>query len=257
MKLLTYNIFTGGQPDRLSLLQEAVHSVDADIVCLQETNGFDSFDGAILKSFGHSLGYKHYAFAPCGTAGKNYSVSTYARLPIQHSEPIPNLRHAGLITCFPRGLAVCNVLLSHASENERLDELRRVTNLLAGYERRLICGDFNMLSPWDAYDSSLPDTFNEHQRSRFTTNGNLEMRASAYIAAQGYRDAAQIVEKKNEWTVRTKSSASEGHPAQARLDYVFVSPSLASQVKDMEVIKNELTDRASDHYPVMVGFEDR
>ncbi len=255
MKLFTYNIFTGGQPDRLSLLQEAVHSADADIVCLQETNGFDAFDGAILRSFGNSLSYPYYAFAPCGTVGKDYSVSTYARLPIQHSEPVPGLRHAGLITCFPRGLAVCNVLLSHASENERLDELRRVTNLLAGYEQRIICGDHNMLSPWDAYVSSLPDTFNEQQRSRFTTNGNLEMRAASYMAAQGYRDAAQMANARGEWTVRTKGSTSEGHPLQARLDYVFLCPQLASRVKGMEVLRTELTDKASDHYPVLVAFD--
>ncbi len=255
MKLLTYNILNGGQPDRLPLIREVVHSLDADIVCLQETNGFDALEGAILKSFGHSMGYHCHAFAPCGTLGKNYSVATYAKSPIISSEAIPGLRHAGQVVLLKGGLAVCNVLISHVSEDERLRELRLVANFLAPYENKIICGDFNMLSPWDKYDPSLLDTFNEKQRSRFAAGGKLEFRAALYMAEQHYRDAAQIAGAKGEWTVRTKGSASEGHPLQARLDYVFVCNSLAPKVRSMEVIRAGLTDKASDHYPVLVDFD--
>ena len=37
-----------------------------------------------------------------------------------------------------------------------------------------------------------------------------------------------------------------------RLDYIIVSESLKNKVSSYEVIKNDLTERTSDHYPVLV-----
>jgi len=37
-----------------------------------------------------------------------------------------------------------------------------------------------------------------------------------------------------------------------RLDYIFVSESLVPCLQSYTVVKNELADKASDHYPVVV-----
>ncbi len=256
MKILTYNILNGGQPDRLPLILEVIASAQADIVCLQETNGFDALDRALLKSVAKVLDCPYYAFAPCETVGRNYSVSTYARLPIQQQVPLPAFQYAGIVTFFRDTLAVCNVLLSSTSDDERIGELRQATKAVASGEKRIICGDHNMLSSWDSYNPALPGTFNEKQCSRFTKAGTLEIRAAQFLAAAGYQDVAEIVGVKGEWTVRTRMSTAEGHPLQARLDYAFVSPSLAEKVRHLEVIRTPQTDCASDHYPVLVTFDE-
>jgi len=43
--------------------------------------------------------------------------------------------------------------------------------------------------------------------------------------------------------------------AELRLDYIFVSDSLRENVASYSVVKNALTDKASDHYPIVVSLD--
>ena len=240
------------------LIQQIIASLQPDVLCLQETNGFDSLDQRLLKTFGHKLQYPYHAFSACGTQGKNYSVATYTRFPITRFETLPGFRHAGLITAIdtPKAkVVVGNVLLSDKSDDERINELRIATNALESSESKIICGDHNMLSSWDSYATFLVKTFNEKQRTRFTKEDRLDFRAAQYLATVDYKDVAEITRTKDAWTVRTKMSTAEGHPNCARLDYFFVSPSLVNKVRSLQTLRTTHTDRASDHYPVLLTLE--
>ncbi|MDO8556324.1 MAG: endonuclease/exonuclease/phosphatase family protein [Nanoarchaeota archaeon] len=252
VRILTYNILTGGSNGRLSMIQDVVRAVDPDVVCLQEANGFSADNDWLLQECGRQLEYPYYALAGCGTAGKDYSVVTYAHVPVL-SESLPGFRHAGLLTHFDSWV-LCNVLLSDKSDDERLKELSTLVKRCEGLNVVLV-GDHNMLSPFDEYDPALPLTFNEKQSARFVRDGKLDFRAARFLARSQYKDVAQVLSQKQEWTVRTPMSQTLAHPLQARLDYVFVAAQLVPYVKSLEVLRNEKTAVASDHYPLVFDID--
>ena len=55
-------------------------------------------------------------------------------------------------------------------------------------------------------------------------------------------------------TVPTDCNADENHAFKARLDYVFVTANLVPYIVSASVIKDVLTNKASDHFPLTVDF---
>ena len=89
------------------------------------------------------------------------------------------------------------------------------------------------------------------QLKKFTTDGKLRFDAIGKILAQGYVDSSVRLGKNQEYTAPTTINEYAAH-SNMRLDYMFLSESLLPHLRKYEVVKNELTDKASDHYPVVV-----
>lgn len=70
----------------------------------------------------------------------------------------------------------------------------------------------------------------------------------------GYIDSALELNKNLENTVPTFANEDNAH-SNFRLDYIFLSESLVPHLKNYEVVKNSLTNKASDHYPVTVTLQ--
>jgi exonuclease III len=115
-------------------------------------------------------------------------------------------------------------------------------------------GDMNSLSPDDGYDQAIIRGFNDMQLKKFTTDGELRFDAILKILSTEYTDSAVKLKKNKEYTVPTTINEHSAH-SNMRLDYVFLSQSLVSYIQDYKVVKNKLTDRASDHYPVVVELQ--
>jgi endonuclease/exonuclease/phosphatase family metal-dependent hydrolase len=74
------------------------------------------------------------------------------------------------------------------------------------------------------------------------------------IKKAGYLDAAVITQKEQIHTVPvTQDSDVVYHDL--RLDYVFLSNSLAERTVDYRVIINEITRVCSDHYPIIAYIQ--
>jgi len=54
--------------------------------------------------------------------------------------------------------------------------------------------------------------------------------------------------------VPTPANKDAAHAAELRLDYAFTTPKLARLVTSYQVLKDESTDRASDHYPICIAL---
>jgi len=66
-----------------------------------------------------------------------------------------------------------------------------------------------------------------------------------------YLDSGYLSGKVNVFTAPTEVNEYNAH-TNMRLDYIFISKSLKSYLKSYEVIKNALTQKASDHFPVLL-----
>ena len=89
------------------------------------------------------------------------------------------------------------------------------------------------------------------QLKKFTTDGKLRFDAISKIISNGYVDCAVRLGKNKEYTAPTSINEYSAH-SNMRLDYIFLSESLIRHLKGYKVIKSDLTEKASDHYPVVV-----
>jgi endonuclease/exonuclease/phosphatase family metal-dependent hydrolase len=118
----------------------------------------------------------------------------------------------------------------------------------------ILAGDFNTLSPDDPERNNFWGIPTHHRARHLTPDGHLETRPMDDFRMYGLQDIAVRLGKNKETTVPTDGFA-EGEFARVRLDYFLASADLAEKFVSYEVLKNPLTDVASDHYPILAEIE--
>jgi endonuclease/exonuclease/phosphatase family metal-dependent hydrolase len=112
---------------------------------------------------------------------------------------------------------------------------------VAGYENQILLGDLNSISLDDDYELETLQV-----EPRFDVTNMLN---------QDYVDIASYLELDDKITHPTASNKHPDYTMPIRIDYIFVTPSLAPRVKDLAVIKTETSEQASDHYPMIATIE--
>ncbi len=260
---MCYNIYRGGKEGKISripLIEQVIKAESPDFLAFQEANDFERDNCRMLKDISKNSGLPYTALAEGSLtkSGKQYHAASFSRYPFKQIEDWKGqLRNAALTALFstPLGeIAIYNVHLSPGTEDERLKELELILFKSSQYSQSVLLGDLNSLSPQDAYPSGLSSQFNEAQQRKFLAGGQLQTRVIQRILERGYKDSAVCLGL-NVTTVPTGSNQDKGNKAPLRIDYVFVSPSLVDKIKEMRVVKNEISEKASDHYPLIAVFE--
>lgn len=253
MKVMTYNILDGAV-DTLQEIVEVVKKESPDYLTLNEANTFASGDNKILKVFAQETNFPYFDIALSGEY--DYHVAVLSKYPFKSVNKLQPLARACLITLIdsPLGeLSIASLHLTPYSEDLRHPEIDLILDFQKEYPNKILMGDMNSLSKNDGYDERIIADFNKTQIKKFTGNGKLRFDAIDKILSTGYQDSAVLLGKNKETTVPTPSNNDSSH-AQMRLDYIFLSNSLSTHLSSYEVIKNELTNKASDHYPVVIEF---
>lgn len=255
MRVMTYNILRGGG-ERLPLLEDAVRAERPDILALQEANDF-TYDR--LCVFGNAVGLRYCAIAEGNLTGRGhrYPVAVLTHYGMRSTQTFQHcFHHAGLHAALrtEQGiLSVCAVHLHPHSEKDALQELSAVIASQACHDDALICGDFNSLSQDDWYPDGMVKRFSTALMERFTRNGRLCYDVIKSVKQAGYIDAAARRNARQP-TYPSPVSRHYSDGLKFRIDYVFAKPSLARRVRAARVVNDELTRKASDHYPVVVDF---
>jgi endonuclease/exonuclease/phosphatase family metal-dependent hydrolase len=121
----------------------------------------------------------------------------------------------------------------------------------------LLTGDFNSASPHDPEPDSF-ESLAAHHRARYLADDlrTADRSVLSHLEAAGWVDIGHALQGSGLPTVPTPGFAGTEF-AVMRCDYVLASPSLAPHARSYEVIRNDATGMASDHYPVMATFEIR
>ncbi len=254
MKLMTYNILDGAEAT-LPTVIEVINKEQPDYLTINEANTFAKNNNSILNEIGEktNLPYVHVALS----GEYDYHVAVLSKYPFKELREIKPLMRACIVAVVDTELgpiSIASIHLTPYSEDLRLPEINLIINSQKDYENRILIGDMNSLSKNDGYDEDMISHFNETQINKFTTDNHLRFDVIDTILSSKYLDTALLFGKANEYTVPTPANKDKSH-ANMRLDYIFVSDSLRNNVKDYSVVKNDLTDRASDHYPVIVKLE--
>lgn len=254
MKLMTYNIFDGGQ-ERLQFITEAVKRESPDYLTINEANEFSDNNNKTLRDFAEKINLPYFDISLSGEY--DYHVAIFSKYPFRSLKKITPLMRACLVAELETELGTLSVASFHLApytEDLRLPEIDLIIKFQSGIAKSILMGDMNSLARVDGYSSEIIKDFNDLQIKKFTTNGKLRFDVTDRILSSGYYDCALEFKRNKENTAPTTLNEANAH-GHMRLDYIFISKSLLPNLADYKVIKNDLTDKASDHYPVAIELK--
>jgi len=251
MKIMTYNIASGGidsNGSRVEQIIKVINDENPDFLAIQEADNFEKDDFALLKriSTETNLPYFELSHGQEYEDGVSYHVVSLCKTPIKNPDVFIDapFSHAGLATTIdsPVGeITLCNIHLHTRCEDHRLKAMNTVLEYLSKFEKCIILGDYNALSRTDQYDDLTTNEFTHYDLHRFEATD---------LFNEHFVDTARFLQKNS---MRTHPTIGMGHPISktpVRIDYIFVTDPLVSNLKDTRVIKTSTTEIASDHYPV-------
>lgn len=255
-KVLSYNVYEGFQHNPLIQADFIgwVKNIDPDLVAFQE---MDQFTQNTLEEFAAKYGHSYAVLLkPDGVP-----VALTSKYPIEHVEKIVENMHHGFLIAKINNINVIALHLSPFSylkrQQEILDILSRADQLPKG-EQTLILGDFNALSVTDStvYNETYVTRMKEIEASNsytiYLNNGRIDYSVTGAVKKAGYTDMIAMLHNEFQYTIPTVKYKSK-YPM--RIDYVWANSLLRNKVKSVEIIRDDVTDRISDHYPVVAIFD--
>lgn len=263
LKIISYNVYNGMKLDESEGKQKYIDwakAQDADIIAWQEMNFFTREK---LEKFAASYGHKYAVLlkeSPNDPAF--FPVAITSKYPIVNvNKVVDNLWHGALFA----DVGNYHFVITHMNPfwtAKRIDEINLIIDSIKysrdPNEKWIIAGDLNSFSPADKPDydkSTLLEDIKEKQKKRpildNLVNGQLSYTVQQNLLDAGYIDALKIKHKEFISTAPTKVFYDQAS-VPLRYDYIYVSPPLKENVIDVKVIKDDFTDKYSDHYPVQM-----
>ena len=182
-------------------------------------------------------------------------VVCLSRYPLQDEYLFPDytFKYAALSVVIdsPLGkISICNIHLHAHSGDERVSagdvrarEAGVVLSYQSKYNKHIILGDFNSLSRSDNYGDLSAREFTWYDLARFEATDLFNM---------FHTDAVAHINVNDRNTHPTIGVTHRISKTPIRIDYIFLTPSLSTHIKNAKTIKTPTTEKASDHYPVVV-----
>ncbi len=236
--------------DRLECAKEVVAAEKPDILVVTEA----CF--AAKNSYREILDYKRafkFQYAGYGQWQDEWGNMVLSKFPVKFE-----VKNAGARTMLRTEISIDNKVL-HLDVIHPLPSEGDASKIL-GYHQALnprvtpyiLTGDFNALSDEDAYDrKQLIKAFKEFDKfPEESVNRLLDISFIPWLRKTKLIDAMPFNERKP--TIPT-SLISKDKLSSMRLDYFFVDEDV--DVVSAKTIQNELTEKASDHYPICMTIK--
>lgn len=264
LNVLTWNTLFGGRDgndDRRAKAQvQLINEIRPDVFLMQEAKGFDANGGAWLYALEQQTGLRGFlAVAP--RTGQNIAIFIREPLrPLSFDGDGAHFHHtlATLKVALPGSDQPITFISAHLCPNGPEVRRREAAYLAvhaAPEKLTLITGDFNSASPHDPEPEDWP-ALAPHHRARYLAEDlkGIDRTVLAHLEAAGWVELGQQLDPAKVPTVPT-AAYRDAEFATMRCDYLLASGALASMAKSYQVIRNDITDMASDHYPVLMTFE--
>lgn len=248
LRLVSYNILEGMKLDQTAGktgLAAWVRSMNPDILALQEANKFtqESLE-RLAASYGHSYVVTNIK------KGDNYPVALTSKYPVEVVAKITEGVSHGAIHVRIKGVNIVVLhLWPHATGSNGYPDgnsyrMGEITAFLdgtlkahPGENRWLMMGDFNSVSPLDIDD--LPGGV------------GLNYDVHTKILGSGYHD---LMRSYRGYFIPSCPTAAFAGGNDTRIDFIYGSSAMLSDMTCVETIRDDFTDTRSDHYPLMTEF---
>lgn len=248
LRLISYNILEGMKLDQTTGKTELaawVRSMNPDILALQEANKFtqESLE-RLAASYGHPYVVTNIK------KGDNYPVALTSKYPVEVIAKITEGVYHGAIHVRIRGVNIVVLhLWPHATGSNGYADgnsyrMAEITAFLdgtlkahPGEVRWLMMGDFNSVSPLDADD--LPGGV------------GLNYDVHTKVLGSGYHD---LMRSYRGYFIPSCPTAAFAGGNATRIDFIYGSSAMLSDMTCVETVRDDFTDTRSDHYPLMTEF---
>jgi len=265
MRIVSWNLLNGGQDgistERLDRVISMLRVQNPDVVLLQEANGFAVEGQRLLHHLENSLDMRGFlAIAKTG-----YHLATYVRrgqAVRSHEIDSTNFFHTmlkvELLLAEATSLHLINAhLCPHASQVRLIEAqhlVRYARHGTAG-DHVLIGGDFNSLDPHQDHCEALKQ-MPPHYRVRYLMPGDDQQADTRVGRSLEFAGLIDIGYQRGDqsYTIPTHLPVYGADFGRLRLDYMYLSPAFADLATDYSVIRTDLTDECSDHYPIMIDI---
>lgn len=272
LKILQYNVREGFrntkapyslEKERLVAAKKLVKKEKPDILVLNESYFNQAYLGEgvddLVIDYAKEFGFKHVINVRCEQGLNPYSGSTLlSKFPIVETVDKTNNEIVFFSNKVLIGKTIINLDVVHlqviplVSAKKQAELLKqRIPKIKKNH---LVTGDFNSLSPLDNYDEKA--LYNNHQvfskKGKSTVTELLKRTAIKEMLKKGFIDTYKEVNKEFNYTIPT-DLLSKNKTTGIRIDYLFSSKEF--KVKSSEIIKNKITEMASDHYPTITYLE--
>lgn len=255
-KILSYNILEGLKGDSTveAEFAEWVKKIDPDIIGFQEMNNFTQ---AKIQKFAAQYGHNYAVLSKT----EGYPVALTSKYPIVNVQKVTDNMHHVYLVANINNINVIVIHFSPSSYQKRQMEVKEIlarADLFPENEMTLILGDFNSLSERDAAFYGKEDLNAQKEREkkeshiRNLNNGQFDYSVINAIEKAGFQDILlkfHLDFQPTFPTVKYKAIISK------RIDFVYVNPELGKTAISADIIRDNVTDNISDHYPVFVTFD--
>jgi len=260
MKVVSYNILRGGQfeaGNRLGQIVDFLADQNPTICGLFECDHFQGNEGKISRIFEHELNRKlvlHRSRSK-SNIGLLYDPSVMTLLQALTFDRF--MYHGLLAADFDYNGIQLRFVLAHLnpySAELRLIESQILTQIAVRSSNTLIMGDFNSPPPGTQLEI---ENFKATFRARVTNEKHhLDTRSLEHILANDFFDLWKSKHpEKEEGTYPTPLGGKDrNYPEPLRIDYFFGSSLFEKTCDSCEVIRNDILDHTSDHYPIVANF---
>lgn len=258
--VISYNVWNGfeSQDQRRDTFVRWAKGQNADVIAFQELNNFTQASfSELAKGWGHP-----YAVI-CKESG--YPVGISSRYPITNVYKLKKDMHHGCLYAEVKGISFFVVHFSPFSSEKRLQEAANVFKILKEKQKlnklTAVLGDFNAFSPKDSlfYSSAFTrDSMHLAEKSNkilqnLNEDNEIDYKVLHHFLDAGFSDGFSLFHKTFD-----NSYPSKVYPVPvsglSRIDHVLISEKLKEKCKRTAIIKDDVTDSLSDHYPVKAIF---
>jgi endonuclease/exonuclease/phosphatase family metal-dependent hydrolase len=263
IKIMQYNILEGFtreinnttiyQEYRKEAVLKTVKEFDPDILVLCEACFSPSHKKVIkkykiLNDYAKIFNYKHYFY---GQTDKRGGSAILSKFPLKATDySLNRLSFIRSRIKIKKKDVNLDVVHPHPKLTDS-DKMRFISSVVRDSTRPyILAGDFNALSPLDKYNKNkLIRGFKLFRPNDAidAVEDALECKAISFVMKSGLKDTFKEKHKETVYTVQTKLFK-HIKDAAMRLDYIFCSRDF--KIVESGIIKNETTDKASDHYPI-------
>lgn len=247
------------EPKREKLAKTLIEQENPDIIVLTEACWLQETQSKIRKNYSKIFKYKYYAYG--NDLGKDtdrdidWGISVLSKYPIVKWENFC-IKHTRWIRAWIKiGKKTLMLDAVHPDPSHREFQRKQCFKTIIRDMQKpyIIAGDFNAFSHQDTYNKNrlikgFRESFKpeEKHKARELVNSILTSQVTRLLVNSGLKDTYKVKNKKFDYTYHTKLSRNKYD--HSRIDYIFCSKDI--KIIDAGIIKNELVEEASDHYPI-------
>lgn len=265
IKIIWYNIRNGFSKEQTPFIQrqsckkavsKLLNKENPDILVLGEAFFWSFAKTEKIKDYNKFFDKLYRIYAPAEKSFK-HSPILISKFKINYYKDKSKYHKQFLQTKMQTGEKEISIDTIHPSpqlsKKENMKFLKRVTKGKNG--NYILVGDFNVASPEDKYDKKkLIKNFEEFlgKKAKSTVDKILDKKTVNTILKNDLIDTYKFLNKDFDFTIPT-DDLSKDKSTGIRMDYIFCSNDF--KILESGIIKNEFSEKGSDHYPIYAILE--